>query len=243
MGVVVYEGPSKLDGKPIVAIITGETKRTENPKTGDMLQLWIIRSDIDPITAIKTGEDESVCGGCTHRGHADGTGKVPGRDCYVNPTFAPRAVYFAYKAGKYRKASNAELSILANGRMLRLGAYGDPMALPITVVKALASGAEGWTGYTHQWTLANALGWDYRNYLMASADTEDEAREAREMGWRTFRVRKPDGAMIEREFVCPASAEAGHKLSCNECGACNGLHSAGRNHVVIINHNKLFYQK
>ena len=48
-GVVFYEGPSMLDGKPIVAIATPST---ENRKTGDMIQTWILRRNIDPVRAL-----------------------------------------------------------------------------------------------------------------------------------------------------------------------------------------------
>jgi hypothetical protein len=42
-GVVLYEGPSELDGKPIVVVATFNSV---NDKTGNMVQTWIIRSDM-----------------------------------------------------------------------------------------------------------------------------------------------------------------------------------------------------
>jgi hypothetical protein len=48
---VIYDGPSLIDGKPIVAIAQ---VNTGNRKTGNMAQTWILRSDIDPITASRT---------------------------------------------------------------------------------------------------------------------------------------------------------------------------------------------
>ena len=62
---VIYDGPSEIDGKPIVAIAQ---VKTGNRKTGDMVQTWILRSDVDPITASRTGEDVSICGDCPHKG-------------------------------------------------------------------------------------------------------------------------------------------------------------------------------
>ena len=44
-GVVLYEGPSVLDGAPIAVIAT---LKSANVKTGDMIQTWIIRSDMHP---------------------------------------------------------------------------------------------------------------------------------------------------------------------------------------------------
>ena len=66
-GVVLYRGPSLLDGKPIVCIATGLRSPSGNPKTGPMVQTWIMREDVAPHTAQKSGEDSSVCGDCALR--------------------------------------------------------------------------------------------------------------------------------------------------------------------------------
>ena len=52
-----YEGPSMIDGSPIVAIATISSR---NGKTGSIVQTWIMPADIDPLTAIKTGYDSAV---------------------------------------------------------------------------------------------------------------------------------------------------------------------------------------
>jgi hypothetical protein len=77
-GVILYQGPSLLDGAPIVVIATG-LDSSSNGKTGDMVQTHIIRADLSPLAAIQEGKDSSICGDCFHRG--DGTGKH--RTCYV----------------------------------------------------------------------------------------------------------------------------------------------------------------
>jgi len=64
-GVILYLGKSKIDGKEIVAILTFESG---NKKTGNMTQVWFIRTDVDPVTAEKEGLDVSICGDCIHRG-------------------------------------------------------------------------------------------------------------------------------------------------------------------------------
>ena len=48
---IFYRGPSMLDGAPIVAIATDSS----NSKTGGMVQTWILRADIDPVTAARNG--------------------------------------------------------------------------------------------------------------------------------------------------------------------------------------------
>jgi hypothetical protein len=36
--------------------------------------------------------------------------------------------------------------------------------------------------------------------------------------------------------VCPASEEAGHKIQCIDCGACDGVSSKRKSHIVIKAH-------
>jgi len=43
---IIYQGPSLLDGFPIVAIATYSDRNT---KTGKVLQTYIIRSDLSPL--------------------------------------------------------------------------------------------------------------------------------------------------------------------------------------------------
>jgi len=57
---------------------------------------------------------------------------------------------------------------------------------------------------------------------MASADSEEDAREAHSLGWRTFRVKDPDSPIISGEFVCPASQEQTYRKDCASCLACAG---------------------
>ena len=62
---IIYKGQSLLDGKPVVAIATYSDRNT---KTGKVLQTYIIRSDISPLNASKTGADFSICGDCKFQG-------------------------------------------------------------------------------------------------------------------------------------------------------------------------------
>src|SRR5579871_6685385 len=57
---VFYDGPSMLDGAPILGIVTG-LGWSENSKTGDMLHTWIIRRDLAPNEAVASGADASIC--------------------------------------------------------------------------------------------------------------------------------------------------------------------------------------
>lgn len=223
-GMILFEGPSLLDGAPIVVIATGFKRSSKNEKTGGMIQTYILRADMSPTAAVKCGADCSVCGNCPHRG--DGTGK--GRTCYVNVGQGPLAVWKACQRGAYAAATSWEGFA---GRLVRFGTYGDPAAVPMAVWERLARLAKGWTGYTHQWRTAPALA----PYCMASVDTLAEAAEARAAGWRTFRVALPGTvARLAAEVSCPASAEAGKKLNCATCMACSG--GARRGSIVIQAH-------
>ena len=117
-GIVVYEGPSQIDGEPIVAIANG-FKRSSNKKIGQMAQVWIIRSDMHPQDALKGHKDISICGDCKHKEF---------RSCYVNVMHGPASVYNAYKRGSYKKYT-PEMIKFFHGMNLRLGAYGDPAAV------------------------------------------------------------------------------------------------------------------
>jgi hypothetical protein len=57
-------------------------------------------------------------------------------------------------------------------------------------------------------------------------------------GWRTFRVRTAADALQGAEFVCPASHEAGQKVTCKQCKACGGA-DGRKGSPVIIAHGAL----
>lgn len=231
-GVILYEGKSQLDGKPIVVIATGLVQGSTNAKTGAMIQTYILRQDIAPMDAVKSGEDASICGSCQHRG--DGTGK--GRSCYVTLMHGPRGVYAAYKRGSYPRATMHAARDIFKKRMVRMGTYGDPAAVPIHIWNTALVFAAGWTGYTHQWrSLASQTEWP--KLVMASVDSEDEMDEAHALGFRTFRVTAgPNENIRGREVVCPASHEAGQKVECIDCKACMGTSAKARVSIQIAAH-------
>jgi len=211
-GFIVYKGESIIDGGPIVVVAT---LKSANRKTGPMVQTWIIRSDRNPIRALKAGTDRSVCGNCRHRG--DGTGK--NRSCYVNLGQAPLQVYKSYRKGLYPKASQADIDRLVSNRKVRFGAYGDPAAIPFEIWESIARKAIGWTGYTHQWKECDTR---FNQLVMASADSPEEKQLANQLGYRTFRVRRNGEPLINDEVNCPATPEGGNKSTCIRCNLCNG---------------------
>ena len=228
-GFVCYEGPSAIDGEPIAVIVIGIATPSTNTKTGGMLQSYIVRTDCTPLDAIRMGVDTSICGDCVHRSVASG-GQG---SCYVNVGQGPRAVVDAYWRGKYPRLSlfDAARVVATHGGKFRIGTYGDPGAVPdagafwslLTVgVPVDAKGEPQRTGYTHRWRDTGA---SLRGLVMASTDSPADVDAARAGGWSWFRVSAcGDKTRLPDEAFCPASAEAGRRVTCEGCPIkCNGL--------------------
>lgn len=239
---IVWRGASQLTGEPILVLLV---HASGNGKTGAMSQAYILRADMTPHDAMKMGATSAICGDCPWQQNG----------CYAERSKGLIAI--GSRASQDRPNVGApyvdvSLDVAAeslSGRMLRLGAYGDPAAVPTKVWAQLCARATGWTGYTHQWRKCDP---ELRHYCMASCETPNDTSKAQASGWRTFRVRAvstlrvvtPNGAVIltgdieplmEKEIVCPASAER-DLVTCSECGLCAGTSKRGRN-VAIINHS------
>lgn len=230
-GVMLWQGASLLDGAPIAAIATRVTVKSNNAKTGDMVQCFIIRSDVHPGEALKTGEDASVCGQCPHR-------PILGGACYVQVNKSVASVFGALQRGRYAVPGvDYDPRILPDlfaGRVMRLGAYGDPCAVPFQVWRAATLKASAINGYSHQWRDARFAA--FKLLTMASCDTPSDHVDAIAAGWRPFRMRLETEPKLPGEVVCPASHEAGRKTSCASCRACGGTGAKARAPIVIIAH-------
>jgi len=209
-GCKVWEGPSPIDGAPIAAFAVGLKKDSRNGKTGPMVQLFIMRTDVNPLEALTTGDDRSVCGDCprrpllAHVREAMGL-KLP---CYASkglPGLAALAVWKAYHADPVTPLQTVRR--YTDGKQWRNGAYGDPALVPIEVLRALGADGDGHTGYTGQWREPRAQA--YRGIFMASVYSVAEAVEAWAMGWRTFRSGGPAAPIKGKEFGCPAPGSSG----------------------------------
>jgi hypothetical protein len=219
-GFIVFEGASLFDKKPIVGIVT---LNSSNAKTGNIAQLWILRSDISPVDAVKNGADQSVCGGCQHRHYKKGA-------CYVLPFQGPRAVYDNYRRGGYSSDINEGLARLA-GLGLRLGAYGDPAMLPDNTLQSLVHSARFHTGYTHQWKnkkLTHAL-----KYCQGSVDNVEEIAQLHKIdpSAKHFRVSHTND-LFDNEIECLNTTQ---NLSCAECKICDG----SQKNIVVKIHGSL----
>jgi len=120
---------------------------------------------------------------------------------------------------------------------VRIGSFGDPAAVPISVWSVLLEDSVGHTGFTHMWRTCNQM---LRLWCMASVDTPEERDEAQKMGWRTFLVVPEKDAdpfygkitdtlfSYKRRFgvdiLCPATdPHPKRNTTCATCLLCNGI--------------------
>jgi len=134
-------------------------------------------------------------------------------------------VNFVYNVSKYRKVE-----------LVRFGAYGEPILLPLNVVKSLSTLSRKTTGYTHQWQKPTSNG--YNQYFMASTHTESERIEATKLGYRSFYVAESEikGFKPLNAVNCPASKESDKNLTCIACGLCNGAIRGNKKDIYINKH-------
>lgn len=227
-GIILYQGPSKINGKPIVVIATGFKNKTENRKTGNMIQLWILPAKENPCETWKKGQDYVVCGNCKHSSPKNGGWNT----CYVNVFEAPWNVWESWKKGNYAKPTKMNLNLFRD-RVVRIGSYGDPASVDNSVWETIAQYTKGWTGYSHQWE-RSFTNQELKKFCMASVDTIEEAKRAQKKGWRTFRIRAENEELMNNEIACPASEESGRKTTCEKCQMCSGTSRNAKNVSIII---------
>ena len=220
---------SKINNKPIDLILTITSKNT---KTGDMPQLWIAEHATSGSASIKNKTDDTVCGDCAFRG--DKSKGVP-RLCYVNPM----AVNAATKAPKTEPVPE-------HPRVpIRLGAWGDPGAVPVEDLLEVVHthggrGKKTHTAYSQRWRHEPNSG--HAALCMASVHTPAQALLAQKLGWRTFRVTNED-ALMPNEVWCPATAEGGSKTDCRTCCLCDGTSNGKTVNVAVKVHGRAGHER
>jgi len=235
-GAVVWEGRSRLDPSARIAVVV--TWFSANFGTGPMAQSWIIRSDVPPIEAVKTGADLAVCPeSCSLRpGHPREKGEA---QCYAASGRTILALGGMFRGlDRYPRMTPLDASVRLRGQWLRIGAYGDPAAVPISVWADLIRFTRGHTGYTHAPERAPLL----RSIVMASAETPERATFLQAQGWRTYRVRAVDHLgqperLAPGEVVCPKSEEAGKRTACAFCLLCDGAAGRSTRSIAIADHS------
>lgn len=231
--VLLWAGPSLIDGGLIGVVASCLKESSDNEKTGDMVQVIIMRLHQSPVYSHKHDLDVSICGDCPFRKNHEGK-----RACYVNIVHSVSSVWRSLYLGNIKTLDEyPEAMEYLLSKSLRVGTYGDPAAFPAEVLlPILKQNKHGWTGYTHQWRKPIAKDW--REYLQASVETEEDARLATQMGWNYYRVLLPNEALLKGEHMCPSDSGK----HCCDCRLCNGhtsnmcieVHGAGASNYQAI---------
>lgn len=157
-GVIVYRGPSLIDGAPLIVVLTGIRGSSRNSKTSGarpLAQTYVIPAAmLAGITGaredraadykrwtlnLRGGCDAGACGSCGKRpALAAGVdaGELPVDPCYVRngpPEVARAVVRGAYPDATPEVAAAYVAASVAAGRIagVRAGAWGDPAAAPL----------------------------------------------------------------------------------------------------------------
>ena len=215
---IIYENSK------IVAIATSDST---NRKTGKGIQIWILDRTMHPSDSRKSGNDaKAQCKGCPMASYGG---------CYVID-MPLTSIYKKWKSGGYEtiklgtKAWNEFFAV----PYVRLGAYGNPSCLPISIVASISNLAERVTGYFHDWHLMTAdRARSYGRFLMASTHPATY-RAAKALGLRTFTTGKL-ASVGSYGIECLADSKG---LTCAECGLCDGTqrNNANRPDVWIDPH-------
>ena len=224
--VVVWEGNSPVNGDPIVAVVTNLKLASENRKTGDMAQMYIMPRDSRPVDSISNGDDAAVCGACPLRPVAAKIARAAGNDadvCYVNKGWLGRQWDSIPNLPRVSPEIVGQF-LTETGLEFREGAWGDPATVPMEVRRALNVGRG--TSYTHQWN-TDWVEDDVAEFSMASVQTVDEKNAANAKGYRTYRV--TEGELETDEILCP---EITNNANCKDCGLCAGNRVQAKNIVI-----------
>jgi len=214
-------------------------KNSANTKLGKSKLIATYHFSIDQILSIDLKQDAKNCLDCPFS-YSSGDGK-----CYTHKgtqyfgliammkrlrKVLLKGEILPFDQTSFEKFVNRTQSkrVKRKPTFLRMGAYGEPIFLPLSVIKTLTAVVNNnYTGYTQQWGKKYE---DYKTYLMASCHNSFEYNIAKSLNWRTFFVDGTDG------INCPASDEAGKRTTCDVCALCSGTNGKGKTDIFIKNH-------
>tara|TARA_B100001094_G_C18064187_1_gene736608 strand:+ start:316 stop:969 length:654 start_codon:yes stop_codon:yes gene_type:complete len=194
-------------------IITGLRSYSQNSKTGNMLQSYIIDKDRAWSEPKVFGSKCSEC--------------PVVNECYVtrDKLVVRRSLKRLIQGEKtsYQFVELEQVLPLLKGRPFRFGTYGDPSAIPLDVVRLIACEVSSWTGYTHFW---RDIAQEYSEFFMASVEDLTGELLAQALKWRTFRmIRKGESNDSINSILCP---NASRGITCEQCKLCKGTSSQAK---------------
>ena len=204
---IIHRG--EKNGQKFFVAASGFARKSDNRKTGDMIQVWIMLEDVNPVAAVSSGLDAvTICEGCPF---------ASGNGCYVNVGQAPLGVFRANERGNLPTLLPKDYAQAFAGRKVRFGAYGNPTLIPLSIVKAIAKVSAGWTGYFHNWkTMSAEKRKAYNQYFMVSTETASSLELANSLQLRVFHV---SPVQPENTVECLADSRG---LTCAQCQLCQG---------------------
>jgi hypothetical protein len=202
-----------------------------NNKIGFGMLLQTYHISIDQLTDIKN--DKKNCLGCTFSHSKNG-------GCYTHKGHSLMGVKSKIRSinrigidniPEFNEDTLKKIEAFYNfaktqTSLIRMGAYGESVAMPKDVVSLLSKFKKR-TAYTQRWR-----GSDFQGNYMASVSTLRLKEIANERGYKTFRVLDKGDTLQADEVVCPASKEAKKSKTCITCKLCNG----SKVNVAIFKH-------
>jgi hypothetical protein len=215
----------KIDsGDGVFTALSHVNTKSANRKIGDVAQTWIMIQDEQPSKAYVNGHDLKICFDCPLTSKASGGNG----GCYVVVIHGPDGVWKATHGADVSSVPKID-------KVVRFGAYGDPAATDIKVIRKLAKSAKGHIGYTHQWHKRKNLS----PFCMASIDpvmASEQGVTSRELkaqaharGYRTFRILENDELPMADEILCPNET---HGVQCDKCKLCGGTSRKAKNIAI-----------
>ena len=225
----IWEGESQFTDSTVMLYASCLKRPSANIKTGPAIQVGVMSKDVHPVEAAKTGKDEATCGSCRLRPSVHKEDKKKGEEVGEDPCY----VKLFRKGAQWKSLKDKEaqpgvaLEHISNARFVRFGEYGNMSAIPREEVEPILRAASNWTLYEHEWKVP--INQWMRHFAMASVHSEEEAKEAQAMGWRTFRQTREGEKPTGQEVMCPFVT---HGTQCIDCGLCNGIGPNGEREGV-----------
>ena len=261
-GLLVYRGPSTMPELIAKTEVIGAVSfYSSNLKVGDEYQTWHFRADSHPVEARRYGQgDASICGegknACAFKakpGQKVGPCYPTGRTLSgiwgsIGRGNYPQVEELAHEIGLPVSETLAVVGSTPAG--VRLGAYGDPVAMPASIAHHLTRAAKERQGFTHQWRNVSRSEWP--RMVMASCELPEQVSQAAALGWRTYTAYPPELTRQEarRAIVnaakgprliiagCPGAAKDG-LVDCAGCPIqCGGVELNKPWHVINAVHGQ-----
>lgn len=198
-GFTFYRGPSMLDGSQIRLVGTCLATASQNQKTGDCSQFFILPDLVSPAK----GKDRAgVCGDCPII-----------NACYLRWGWIARQVWET----DYPDYKPAEHWQSLRHKKHRYGAAGDPAGIPARIWSRIRKHAiRGWLSYTQFWQQPKFQ--HLKTWSMASCHTLEQRDTAEKLGWSVYLATDETVPGIK---LCPYEKTEG-MMRCAYCGLCDG---------------------